>query len=103
MVLFFNFNKISLILCAVNAPIIDGIEKRVYKKNSRGNKLWEPESAIISQIAASGNINILIMPTNQKGALLIALTKKPDKNRKLKLYFESPYIPVLIKGNNGEL
>lgn len=43
------------------------------------------------------------MPTNQKGALLIALTKKPDKNRKLKLYFESPYIPVLIKGNNGEL
>jgi hypothetical protein len=29
-------------------------------------------------MAASGNINILIIPTNQKGALLIALTKNTD-------------------------
>ena len=45
---------------------------------------------------------MLNSPIFQDETSLNSLTINPDKNRKIKLYFDMPSIPVLIKGNKGE-
>lgn len=70
--------------------------------NSIGSILCDDKSTNISKMANIGKSAIVAKPIFQPHNLLSNFTPKPLKSNSPKLQIETPSIPVLIRGNNGE-